>query len=129
MLKTIKIDYKKLYILKCSEIEQRDKMLKKLGAELETIKKGNQILHNKKVVDKKTMTGILESFAISIIQEENNRHDVGDAMWNDSKYKRINELKANNVGNVGEKLLQKICEFCEIVSCIDGSKTKQYGGG
>jgi len=33
------------------------------------------------------------------------------------------------VGNVGEMLIQKICEECKIPSNIDGTKTKQIGGG
>jgi hypothetical protein len=41
----------------------------------------------------------------------------------------IRFLQANNVGIVGESLLQDICAHQQIPSTIDGSKTKQLGGG
>ena len=50
-------------------------------------------------------------------------------IWNNSIYKYVSTLEANNVGNVGEMLIQKICEKCKIDSNIDGTKTKQIGGG
>lgn len=50
-------------------------------------------------------------------------------IWNNSIYKYVSTLESNNVGNVGEMLIQKICEECKISSNIDGTKTKQIGGG
>ena len=50
-------------------------------------------------------------------------------IWKDSKYKYIAELESNNVGNVGENLIQKICENLGIESSINGAKTKLKGGG
>ena len=50
-------------------------------------------------------------------------------IWNNSIYKYVSTLESNNVGNVGEMLIQKICEECKIPSNIDGTKTKQIGGG
>jgi hypothetical protein len=71
----------------------------------------------------------MERFAVDIIQEEKRKQDIGDTMWKDSPYREINELKPNNVGNVGEKYLQVICGICDIKCEIDGSKTKKTGGG
>jgi hypothetical protein len=39
------------------------------------------------------------------------------------------KLQSNNVGNVGEMLLDSICKSAGIPSECDGSKTKQIGGG
>jgi hypothetical protein len=50
-------------------------------------------------------------------------------IWDNSIYKDLPPLQANNVGNVGEMLIQKICEELKINSKIDGTKTKQIGGG
>ena len=50
-------------------------------------------------------------------------------IWENSIYKDLPPLQANNVGNVGEMLIQKICEELKINSKIDGTKTKQIGGG
>ena len=55
--------------------------------------------------------------------------EKGATIWNDSIYKEISELESNNVGKVGEKIIQKICVEAKIVSSIDGAKTKQVGGG
>jgi hypothetical protein len=48
-------------------------------------------------------------------------------IWETSVYADICTLESNNVGNVGETFLQKICENQGIESCIDGTKTKQTG--
>jgi len=50
-------------------------------------------------------------------------------IWTESKYKNLPDLKSNNIGNVGENLLQNICMKNNIVSTIDGTKTKKRGGG
>jgi hypothetical protein len=50
-------------------------------------------------------------------------------IWIESIYKNLSTLEINNVGNVGEMLIQKICQECNIHSNIDGTKTKQIGGG
>ena len=50
-------------------------------------------------------------------------------IWTESKYKNLPDLKSNNIGNVGENLLQNICMKNNIISTIDGSKTKKRGGG
>lgn len=50
-------------------------------------------------------------------------------IWSESKYKNLPDLKSNNIGNVGENFLQNICMKNNIVSTIDGTKTKKRGGG
>ena len=49
--------------------------------------------------------------------------------WSDSIFKDVKILQANNVGIVGESSLHNICVNHNILSTIDGSKTKEIGGG
>jgi len=62
---------------------------------------------------------------IAIQQQKENNFDI----WKDSPYKDLVKLQANNVGNVGEIFIQKICNYCDIPANIDGIKTKKIGGG
>jgi len=50
-------------------------------------------------------------------------------VWGDSIFKNITNLESNNVGVVGETFLESLCKKTNIVSSIDGSKTKKKGGG
>lgn len=50
-------------------------------------------------------------------------------IWKDSPYKDLVKLQSNNVGNVGETFIQNICEKVSISVNVDGTKTKQLGGG
>ena len=50
-------------------------------------------------------------------------------IWENSKWKYIAQLENNNVGIVGEKFMQKLCDDANIPATIDGSKTKEVGGG
>jgi hypothetical protein len=63
---------------------------------------------------------------VSIIDEQKKKEDDAD-IWKNSIYKKICNLESNNVGNVGEIFLQKVCENQHIKSSIDGTKTKQKG--
>lgn len=65
---------------------------------------------------------------IDMIQNQNKKEEKSD-IWKDSPYKHLVKLQSNNVGNVGETFIQKICDICEIPAHVDGSKTKKIGGG
>ena len=58
-------------------------------------------------------------------KEKENRLDI----WKNSVFKFLPNLQSNNIGNVGEMFLGKICEIQQIESEIDGTKTKKVGGG
>ena len=58
-------------------------------------------------------------------KEKENRLDI----WKNSVFKYLPNLQSNNIGNVGEMFLGKICENQQIDSAIDGTKTKKIGGG
>ena len=50
-------------------------------------------------------------------------------IWGNSEWKNISKLENDDVGGVGEELINDFCKKAQIVSEIDGNKTKQVGGG
>jgi hypothetical protein len=65
---------------------------------------------------------------IAIIQEQKEKEDKRD-IWVNSPYKDLVKLQSNNVGNVGEELINRICKMTGIEAECNGAKTKQIGGG
>ena len=62
---------------------------------------------------------------ISLQKEKEDKKNI----WKDSSFHFLPTLQSNNVGNVGENLIQTICQNTGIESSVDGSKTKQKGLG
>jgi len=58
-------------------------------------------------------------------KEKENKQDI----WKDSPYKDLVKLQSNNVGNVGEELINDICKLSGIEADCNGAKTKKIGGG
>jgi len=65
---------------------------------------------------------------ITIIQEQKDKEDKRD-IWINSPYKDLVKLQSNNVGNVGEEFINRICKMSGIEADCNGDKTKQIGGG
>ena len=65
---------------------------------------------------------------LNIIMEQKAKENRLD-IWKNSIYKNLPNLQSNNIGNVGEMFLGKICQIQQIDSDIDGTKTKKVGGG
>jgi hypothetical protein len=65
---------------------------------------------------------------IQLVETQKNK-EYQKNIWKNSPYKDIVKLQSNNAGIVGELLIQHICSMGGIPSNIDGSKTKQIGGG
>ena len=65
---------------------------------------------------------------IEMINKQKQKEIYND-IWKDSPYKDLVKLQSNNVGNVGEMFIEKVCSDCEIIAHVDGSKTKELGGG
>ena len=65
---------------------------------------------------------------IQMINNQKQKEENAD-IWKDSPYKDLVKLQSNNVGNVGETFIQNICDICQIEAEVDGSKTKELGGG
>ena len=60
---------------------------------------------------------------IKIQKNKENKKNI----WEDSLYKNLPKLQSNNVGEVGESFIQKICNISNIPSNIDGKKTRGNG--
>ena len=75
-----------------------------------------------------TETQSVHNELIRIIQQQKAKEEQQD-IWKDSPYKDLVKLQSNNVGNVGEALIDSICKIAKIPSNCDGSKTKKVGGG
>jgi len=87
----------------------------------------NEIIKNRKNEEKKESKkpfGILNK----LINEQYNK-ELKTSKWNNCKFYKLNTLKSNNVGIIGEQFLSECCKQNSIKSNIDGSKTKQKGGG
>ena len=65
---------------------------------------------------------------LNIINQQKEKETRID-IWKNSIFKSLPNLQSNNIGNVGEIFLGRICETQQIESEIDGTKTKMVGGG
>lgn len=73
-------------------------------------------------------TSLLHNVFIQMINNQKEKEEKLD-IWKDSPYKDLVKLQSNNVGNVGETFIQNICDNCQIEAHVNGSKTKELGGG
>jgi hypothetical protein len=64
---------------------------------------------------------------LQIIQHQTDKESQSD-IWKSSPYRDLAKLQSNNVGNVGEMLIDSICQVACIPACCDGTKTKYIGG-
>ena len=68
------------------------------------------------------------SLATELIDKQHAKKQTRD-IWGNSKWKNINELENDDVGKVGEEIINDFCKKAGIDSKIDGNKTKKVGGG
>ena len=64
---------------------------------------------------------------INIINQQNNKENKSN-IWKNSLYNTLPKLQSNNIGNVGEMYIEYICKNQNIISNINGTKTKKKGG-
>ena len=69
----------------------------------------------------------VHNMLIRNIQNQKEKEDKQD-IWKNSPYKDLVKLQSNNVGNVGEKLINDICKITGIDADCNGAKTKRIGG-
>jgi hypothetical protein len=70
----------------------------------------------------------VHNMLIRIIKQQKEKEDKQD-IWKNSPYNDLVKLQSNNVGNVGEELINNICKITGIDADCNGCKTKQIGGG
>ena len=80
--------------------------------------------HSKDIQEPNSFT----TLATDIINNKHTQKQNRD-IWSNSKWKKISELENDDVGGVGEEIINEFCKKAQIVSEIDGTKTKQIGGG
>jgi hypothetical protein len=81
-----------------------------------------------KKVSEQDVSDSFHNMLIHAIQQQTQKEEKHD-IWKNSPYKDLVKLQSNNVGNVGEILIDTICKSTNIPACCDGSKTKEVGGG
>ena len=64
-----------------------------------------------------------------IIELQKEKEFLTQNLWKDSEVKVILDLTKNSVGNVGEIFCNNVCKHCNIHCDINGTKTKEKGGG
>jgi len=70
----------------------------------------------------------LTTFATILINKKHKQKQKRD-IWGNSEWKNISKLENDDVGGVGEEIINGFCKKSQIVSEINGTKTKQLGGG
>ena len=69
----------------------------------------------------------IHNILLNIIQQQKQKEDDND-IWKNSPYKDLVKLQSNNVGIVGELLIDNICKISDIEADCNGLKTKKIGG-
>ena len=95
-----------------------------------TIKTTKKIL---KQICKMTELTVAKTTTFTLLATEliNKKHEAKQKrdIWANSTWKNINELENDDVGGVGEEIIDNFCKMASIDSEIDGKKTKMVGGG
>ena len=138
-------NYKKLYIkekerdidleakleLKNNELDELKLLIKSKEREIENIKVKSLSYTNNQTAKNDKYNEESNSFTTLATNLINNKHTQKQKrnIWGNSEWKNISDLENDDVGGVGEEIIDKFCKKAQIVSEIDGTKTKQVGGG
>jgi len=71
-----------------------------------------------------TLTDMLADEITKEVSCENRKN-----IWGCSKFSQLPKLQSNNVGKVGEKFVERLLVSSGIEATVDGTKTKELGGG
>lgn len=129
--KIIKITYKQLYEKQKKRIHELERQLEQKNNELDKLKSkeiedtNNQTAKNSKDIQEPNSITTLATNLINKKHKKKQKRDI----WGNSKWKNICNLENDDVGSVGEEIIDEICKKSQIVSEINGTKTKQVGGG
>lgn len=63
------------------------------------------------------------------IQQQTDREEQDNELWNTSLFQQIQNLKCNNVGNVGEYLIKDICDMLSLSYVYEGTRNKNKSNG
>ena len=85
----------------------------------------NQPAQNDEVIQESDSFIKLATYLINKKHEEKEKRNI----WENSPFENISKLENDDVGNVGEQILNEICSKSQIDAYINGTTTKQSGGG
>lgn len=88
----------------------------------------NEVIDTEMNLQRQSFAESCHNALIRIIQQQHQKEKMRD-IWKDSPFRDLVNLQCNNVGNVGELLMNDICRKSNIDAVCDGSKTKKIGGG
>ena len=80
---------------------------------------------SKNILEIEEPIALLATNLVNIKHENKQKRNI----WKDCPWKNISELENDDVGSVGEEIINNICKKAGIISNINGGKTKQRGGG
>ena len=89
------------------------------------------IMENQSAIMENQLEIVENSFtklAIDLIKKKHEKKQERN-IWIDSKWKYISEIENDDVGSVGEEIIDTWCKKASIDSDINGKKTKKLGGG
>ncbi len=69
-----------------------------------------------------------QNILVDLIHKQREKEKKND-IWIHSVFKDLVKLQSNNIGIVGEEYIQHICQLCGLKASLDGTKTKEKGGG
>ena len=84
-------------------------------------------INNFAVKNEEDTTSFIKS-ATNLINKKYEKKQKRD-IWSESEMKNISKLENDDIGKVGEEIINSFCKKANINSNIDGTKTKQIGGG
>ena len=143
--KIIKIrkNFKKLYQDELKRRENAEISLEEINNELAKLK---LLLKEKEIEDNKVKllsytnsqtakndkynqnSNSFTTLATNLINKKHTKKQKRD-IWASSEWENISDLECDDVGGVGEEIINTFCKKSQIDSDIDGTKTKQLGGG
>lgn len=85
-------------------------------------------INNFAVKNEKEDTTSYIKLATNLINKKYEKKQKRD-IWSESEMKNISKLENDDIGKVGEEIINSFCNKANINSNIDGTKTKQIGGG
>tara|TARA_Y100000389_G_scaffold205133_1_gene263767 strand:+ start:3035 stop:4018 length:984 start_codon:yes stop_codon:yes gene_type:complete len=90
----------------------------------------HEAISNLKLIDHDSKTtNVFLTLMQNVISQQTTREKQDNEVWNTSLFSPIQDLKCNNVGNVGEHLIKDMCELLELTYIYEGTKNKNNPNG
>lgn len=121
-------NFKKLYQYELKRRKNAENSLEEKNNELAKLK----LLLKEKEIEKYDKydqnSNSFTTLATNLINKKHTKKQKRD-IWSNSEWNNISNLENDDVGRVGEEIIDAFCKKSQIDSDIDGTKTKQQRGG